>query len=41
METPPTDFMPRRNFLALSALGGGLTGLVGGALILLSQKVAV
>ena len=31
--TPPADFVSRRNFLAFSALGGGLTGLGASALI--------
>jgi hypothetical protein len=33
MESPTAEFMPRRSFLALSALGGGLAGLGAGALI--------
>lgn len=33
MDRAPTEFMPRRNFLALSALGSGLVGVGAGTLI--------
>jgi len=38
VDTPAVQFMPRRNFLALSALGGGLAGL--GATVLVSAPPA-